>query len=91
LKKSSLDVNLGLQSNLRLEDEGGNHVSLNMLLSTFLWHVMWSKQLNPNTELVLSNNSQFENNTNYGSRIIIPDANMRRVGFQHLLKAKRKN
>jgi hypothetical protein len=62
-----------------------------MLLSTFLWHVMWNKQLNPNTELVLSNNSQFENNTNYGSRIIIPDANMRRVVFQRLLKAKRKN
>jgi NAD(P)-dependent dehydrogenase (short-subunit alcohol dehydrogenase family) len=37
---------------------------------------MWNKQLNPNTELVLSNNSQFENNTNYVSRIIIPDANM---------------
>jgi len=69
-KKSSLDVNAGFQSNLRLEDEGGNHISLNMLLSTFLWHIMWNKQLNQNTELVLSNNSQFENNTNYGSRII---------------------
>jgi len=90
LKKSSLDVNAGFQSNLRLEDEGGNHISLNMLLSTFLWHIMWNKQLNPNTELVLSNNSQFENNTNYGSRIIIPDANTTESGFSAFIKSKKK-
>ena len=88
LEKSSLDVNLGFQSNLRLEDEGDNHVSLNMLLSTFLWHVMWNKQLTSNTELVLSNNSQFENNTNYGSRIIIPDANTIESGFTAFVKSK---
>jgi len=88
LKKSSLDVNLGFQSNLRLEDEGDNHISLNMLLSTFLWHIMWNKQLNSRTELVLSNNSQFENNTNYGSRIIIPDANMIESGFSGFIKSK---
>jgi len=90
LKKSSLDVNVGFQSNLRLEDEGGNHISLNMLLSTFLWHIMWNKQLNANTELVLSNNSQFENNTNYGSRIIIPDANTTESGFSAFIKSKKK-
>jgi len=89
LKKSSLDVNLGFQSNLRLEDEGDNHISLNMLLSTFLWHIMWSKQLNSTTELVLSNNSQFENNTNYGSRIIIPDANTAESGFSAFIKSKK--
>ena len=90
LKKSSLDVNAGFQSNLRLEDEGGNHISLNMLLSTFLWHIMWNKQLNANTELVLSNNSQFENNTNYGSRIIIPDANTTESGFSAFIRTKKK-
>ena len=90
LKKSSLDVNVGFQSNLRLEDEGGNHISLNMLLSTFLWHIMWNKQLIANTELVLSNNSQFENNTNYGSRIIIPDANTTESGFSAFIKSKKK-
>ena len=89
-KKSSLDVNAGFQSNLRLEDEGGNHISLNMLLSTFLWHIMWNKQLNANTELVLSNNSQFENNTNYGSRIIIPDANTTESGFSAFIRTKKK-
>ena len=88
LQKSILDVNLGLQSNLRMEDEGDNQISLNMLLSTFLWHAMWNKQLNSNTELVLSNNSQFENNTNYGSRIIIPDANTIESGFSAFIKSK---
>ena len=88
LKNSSLDVNLGLQSNLRLEDEGDKHISLNMLLSTFLWHVMWNKQLNSNTELILGNNSQFENNTNYGSRSIIPDANLMESGFSAFIKSK---
>jgi iron complex outermembrane receptor protein len=89
LENSNLDVNLGLQSNLRLEDEGGNHISLNMLLSTFLWRVLWNKQLSANTDLILSNNSQFENNTNYGSRIIIPDANMLETGFAAFIKRKK--
>ena len=89
LKTSFLDVNLGLQSNLRLEDEGGNHISLNMLLSTFLWRVLWNKQLSATTDLILSNNSQFENNTNYGSRIIIPDANMLETGFAAFIKSRK--
>jgi iron complex outermembrane recepter protein len=89
LQHSTLDVNVGLQSNLRLEDEGDNHISLNMLLTTFLWRVLWNKQLSSKTELILSNNSQFENNTNYGSRIIIPDANMAESGFAAFIKSKR--
>ena len=90
LRNSSLDVNVGFQSNLRLEDEGGNKISLNMLLSTFLWRVLWSKQISAGTELILANNSQFENNTNYGSRIIIPDANMMESGLSVFLKSKKK-
>ncbi len=89
LRHSALDVNVGLQSNIRLEDEGGNHISLNMHLITFLWRVLWNKQLSANTELILSNNSQFENNTNYGSRIIIPDANMAESGFAAFIKSKK--
>jgi iron complex outermembrane receptor protein len=90
LRNSSLDVNFGLQSNLRLEDEGGNQISLNMLLSTILWRVLWNKQISSSTELILANNSQFENNTNYGSRIIIPDANMVESGFSAFLKTRKK-
>ncbi|HET9825890.1 MAG TPA: TonB-dependent receptor, partial [Chitinophagaceae bacterium] len=90
LTSSSLDVNVGLQSNLRLEDEGGNKISLNMLLSTFLWRVLWNKQIGANSEVILANNSQFENNTNYGSRIIIPDASMMESGFSAFIKMRRK-
>ena len=90
LANSNLDVNVGLQSNLRLEDEGGNKISLNMLLTSLLWRILWNKQLNANTELILANNSQFENNTNYGSRIIIPDANMVESGLSSFIKSKKK-
>jgi iron complex outermembrane receptor protein len=91
LRNSSLNVNVGFQSNLRLEDEGGNQISLNMLLSTVLWRVLWNKKISSTTELILANNSQFENNTNYGSRIIIPDANMIESGFSAFLKTRKKN
>ena len=89
LSGSGLKVNAGIQSNLRLEDEGGGKISLNMLLSTFLWRVLWTKKINAATELMLSNNSQFENNTNFGSRIIIPDANMMETGFAAFLRTKK--
>jgi iron complex outermembrane receptor protein len=90
MRNSSLDVNIGLQSNLRMEDEGGNKISLNMLLSTLLWRVLWNKQLSPASELIFANNSQFGNNTNYGSRIIIPDANLVESGFSAFIKSKRR-
>jgi iron complex outermembrane receptor protein len=89
LRRSILDINAGFQSNLRLEDEGDNHISLNMLLSTFLWRALWSRQLNANTEFIISNNSQFENNTNYGSRIIIPDADILETGVAGFIKSKK--
>lgn len=86
LKHSTLSVNAGLQSNLRLEDEGGGSISLNMLLSTFLWRVQWNKQLDSVTELILSNNFQFENNTNFGAFVIIPDANMIESGLAAFIR-----
>jgi iron complex outermembrane recepter protein len=51
---------------------------------------MWNKQISPTTELILANNSQFENNTNYGSRVIIPDANMLESGLSAFLKTRKK-
>ena len=49
LKTSTIKLNLGLQSNLRLEDEGGNKISLEMLLSTFLYNLQWIKPLSQKT------------------------------------------
>ena len=86
LKTSTIKLNLGLQSNLRLEDEGGNKISLEMLLSTFLYNLQWIKPLSQKTEFIIGNQTIFENNTNFGSRVIIPDANMLESGVSFFLK-----
>lgn len=86
LSSSTIKLNAGLQSNLRMEDEGGNSISLKMLLSTFLYNFQWIKPLNATTELIFGNQSILENNTNYGSRKIIPDANMLESGASVFLK-----
>jgi len=86
LYNSIVRLNAGLQSNLRLENEGGGKVSLEMLLSTFLYNLQWIKTLNATTELIVGNQSIFENNTNFGSRKIIPDANMIESGGSVFIK-----
>ncbi len=85
-KHSELEIDAGIQSNLRMENEGDHKISLNMLLSTLLWRVAWKKMVATHTELIVSNNSQFENNTNFGSRIIIPDANLFESGISVFLR-----
>ena len=86
LSNSTIKLNAGLQSNLRMENEGGNKISLNMLLSTFLYNLQWIKPLNATTEFILGNQIIFENNTNFGSRVIIPDANMIESGLSLFIK-----
>jgi len=76
LKSSVLKVNVGVQSNHRMEDEGGGEISLNMHLLSALENARWEKYLNKKTLLVLNQQFTFENNTNLGKRILIPDANM---------------
>jgi iron complex outermembrane receptor protein len=75
-EKSTLNIRTGFQSNLRMEDEGGGAISLNMHLMSALNTLRWEKQLNPNTLFIATNHLTFENNTNYGARIIVPDANL---------------
>jgi len=88
LKHSAIKINVGGQSNLRMEDEGGNEISLKMLLSSLLYNVQWVKPMNAGTELILGNNFLFQNNTNYGKRIIIPDANTMESGVAAYIKSK---
>jgi len=76
LDRSTLKVNAGVQSNLRQEDEGGGQISLNMHLLSLLENVRWEKNLRERLLLTVNHQFTFENNTNYGGRIIIPDANM---------------
>ena len=74
LKSSLLKFNLGVQSNSRREDEGGGSISLNMHLFSILQNMKWEKQLSNKVVFVGNQQLTFEDNTNYGGRIIIPDA-----------------
>ena len=85
-QKSSLKLNAGIQSNQRMEDEGGGAISLNMALITGQYTLRWNKQLSAKNEIVLANITAVENNTNYGKRRIIPDAWMSESGISGLLK-----
>ena len=76
LKSSTLKVNAGMQSNKRAEDEGGGSISLNMHLLSVLENAKWEKVLHKNVLLVINQQSTYENNTNLGKRILIPDAHM---------------
>lgn len=88
LAHSKLELNGGMHSNLRLENEGGNHISLNMFLNTFTYNARWFKDVGHNTELILGNESQYQLNTNYGSRVIIPDAGLFETSVSGYLKKK---
>lgn len=76
LKRSTLRINVGVQSNSRKEDEGGGAISLNMHLLSILENAKWEKPIGKNLLFIANQQFTFENNTNYGKRILIPDANM---------------
>ncbi|MBS1771388.1 MAG: TonB-dependent receptor [Bacteroidetes bacterium] len=76
LRKSDLKVTIGSQSNKRAEDEGSGEISLNMHLLSILENAKWEKQLTKKTSLIVNQQFTYENNTNYGKRILIPDAHM---------------
>ena len=71
---SKIKFNYGFQTNQRLENEGGNNISLNMLLLTGQYNLKWSRQINDKNHLVISNFIVQEQNTNLGARKIIPNA-----------------
>ncbi len=81
LENSTLQVNAGLHSNVRLEDEGGGSISLNMHLLSLPYNLRWTKAFDDHNELIVSNTAAFERNTNYGGRIIVPDANLLEEGL----------
>lgn len=76
IKGAVLKLNLGVQSNKRAEDEGGGEISLNMHLLSVLQSAKWEKYLSPGTLLVVNEQATYEQNNNYGKRVIIPDARM---------------
>ncbi len=76
VKRATVRLNLGLQSNSRREDEGGGQISLNMHLLSALQKLQWEKAIAEKLSIVVNQQFSFINNTNYGGRILIPDANM---------------
>ncbi len=88
-ERSTFKVNAGLQSNLRREDEGGGAVSLNMHLLSLPWNAQWIRPLDAQNELIISAVGALEKNTNYGARIIVPDANMAEQGLSLFYKYRR--
>ena len=66
-ERSTFRYNVGLQSNLRLEDEGGGAISLNMHLVSLPWTLRWTRDLGNGHELIVSGVGALERNTNYGA------------------------
>lgn len=74
--QAKLTIDAGVQSNLRMENEGSGRISLNMHLLTVQYLAKWEKEISEDHRLIISNLGSFEDNTNYGARKIVPDANM---------------
>lgn len=86
LRNSVLNLNVGVQSNYRAEDEGGDELSLQMHLLTTQYALKWNKRLSDSWSLVVANNSSYEVNTNFGKRKIVPDAYLAESALSAYLK-----
>jgi iron complex outermembrane receptor protein len=73
LERSKLNVNLGFQNNNRQEQEGGNMISLNMILNSYIGNLVWTRSFNK-LDWSIGSQGYYQTNTNIGSRTIIPDA-----------------
>jgi iron complex outermembrane receptor protein len=67
-------LNGGWISNRRQEQEGGNKISLDMLLNTASVGVQESSSLGEKGTWTNGGSFMFQTNTNIGSRVIVPDA-----------------
>lgn len=86
LKESRLLLNLGVQSNVRMEDEGGGQISLNMHLFSALQSMRWEKQLKNNLLFIATQQYGFTSNVNYGGRKLIPDGNTHELNTSAYLR-----
>ncbi len=90
LRSSLLKWNFGVQFNDRQEQEGGNKISLDMLLNSYTSTLLWVKQLSDKTEWSLGTQEMFQTNTNLGSRIIVPDAQLFEASVYSYIKHTRR-
>jgi iron complex outermembrane receptor protein len=71
---TELNVTMGIQNNMRQEQERSDEVDLSLLLNTFSLNTSLRKQLSHNWTLTNGIAGMFQTNKNYASRIIVPDA-----------------
>ncbi|MBI1221176.1 MAG: TonB-dependent receptor [Bacteroidetes bacterium] len=83
-----LHLNAGIQTNQRMENEGSGAISLNMFLQTSQYLLKAEKHINSKNLLVLSHYQSFEINRNFGSRVLVPDANMHEANVSAFLRSK---
>lgn len=72
--KTTWHTTLGGQSNLRQEQEGETETELSLLLNTFNLNSALHKQLKNNILWINGIAAMLQSNTNYGTRIVVPDA-----------------
>ncbi len=87
LKRSKLKLNLGYQSNNRQEQEGGNKISLNMQLNSYITNIVWTKLIREKIEFNIGTQDLYQTNTNLGARTIIPDATVMESSAYSYVKA----
>ena len=71
---TEFDVTMGIQNNMRQEQERADEVDLSLLLNTFSLNASIRKQLGHNWTMINGIAGMFQTNKNYASRIIVPDA-----------------
>jgi iron complex outermembrane receptor protein len=78
---SKIKINLGVHINNRQEQEGGNKISLNMLLNTYNANLQWAHYVGKHASWNAGVQTMYQTNTNLGSRQIVPDANLFESGL----------
>lgn len=79
--RSKFKINVGAHINNRQEQEGGNKVSLNMVLNTITGNVQYTHYVGAQSEWAAGMQNLLQVNTNLGSRQIVPDATLLESGF----------
>jgi len=73
---TELNVTMGIQNNMRQEQERSDEVDLSLLLNTFSLNTSIRKQLSHNWTMTNGIAGMFQTNKNFASRIIVPDASI---------------
>jgi iron complex outermembrane receptor protein len=73
---TELNVTMGIQNNLRQEQERSDEVDLSLSLNTFSLNTSIRKQLSHNWTMTNGIAGMFQTNKNFASRIIVPDASI---------------